>query len=581
MKKPMRIISLLLALLLLCSCGGAGEAEPSAPETPDEQTAEQPAEVSNEGEDVPSEGEPDSIQPSQMELLNSALVPQADEDAYRTTYEVFVYSFYDSDGDGIGDLGGLTEKLDYINDGDPASGDDLGCTMIWLMPVFPSPTYHKYDTTDYMDIDPQYGTLEDFDDLLAECHARGIRLILDLAINHTSSEHPWFTTAADYLRSLPQDAEPSVEECPYVDYYNFTREAANGYAQVPGTSWYYEARFWSGMPDLNLDSEAVRNEIAEITGFWLDRGVDGFRLDAVTSYYTESRLDSIAFMGWLTDTVKSQNPEAYLVAEGWADQGTYASYYESGIDSMFDFAFADGDGTIARVVKGTTSASAFGEAMESEEALYASYNPDYINAPFYTNHDMARSTGYYAWDDGSHTKLAGALNLLMTGNAFVYYGEELGMKGSGKDENKRAPMYWTEDADAEGMCVGPQDMESFEMKFPSLETQAVDPYSVYVYYRNAIRIRNSFPVIARGATAVVEEMSDKEICAFTRIKEGTDLEPVLVVINASEEAKTVPLSGDGADYTTLSAVLTVSEDQVALAGDQLTLPAFGIAVLTR
>ena len=238
MRKSMRILSLLLALLLLCSCGGAGETGPSAAETPDEQTVEQPAEASNAEETVPSAEEPDSIQPSQMELLNSALVPQADEDAYRTTYEVFVYSFYDSDGDGIGDLSGLTEKLDYINDGDPASGDDLGCTMIWLMPIFPSPTYHKYDATDYLDIDPQYGTLEDFDDLLAECHARGIRVILDLAINHTSSEHPWFTTATEYLRSLPQDAEPSVEECPYVDYYNFTREAANGYAQVTGTSWY-------------------------------------------------------------------------------------------------------------------------------------------------------------------------------------------------------------------------------------------------------------------------------------------------------------------------------------------------------
>ena len=574
MRKPTCIISLMLALLLLlCSCGGT---ESTAVETPDTQTKEQSVEETDTVEDTAFE----SVQTSQMEQLNSTLVPHADEDAYRTTYEVFVYSFYDSDGDGIGDLGGLTEKLDYINDGDPTTGDDLGCTMIWLMPIFPSPTYHKYDATDYQDIDPQYGTLEDFDNLLTQCHARGIRVILDLAVNHTSSDHPWFLEAADYLRQLPEGAEPSVEECPYVGYYNFIHEAANGYAQLPGSDWYYEARFWEGMPDLNLDNEAVRNEIAEITGFWLNRGVDGFRLDAVTSYYTESRLDSIAFLGWLTDTVKSQNPEAYLVAEAWADQGTYASYYESGIDSMFDFAFADGDGTIARVVKGTTNAIAFGEALEEEEALYASYNPDFVNAPFYTNHDMARSTGYYAWDDGSHTKLAGGLNLLMTGNAFVYYGEELGMKGSGRDENKRAPMYWSEDENALGMCTGPQDMEDFEMKFPSYETQSTDPYSVYNYYRNAIRIRNSFPVIARANTHVLEALSGKEICAFTRAADDSDLEPILILINTSEESVTVTLNGEASEYTELSAVLTVSAEEVVLDGSQLTLPSFGIAVLT-
>lgn len=562
MKHFLRAAALLLALSLLCSCGTTGGSNPDdgQPEAPDTVSEER--------------------QQTQMERLNSALVPQADEDAYRTTYEVFVYSFYDSNGDGIGDFNGLTEKLDYINDGDPSTGDDLGCTMIWLMPICPSPSYHKYDVTNYTEVDPQYGSMEDFDRLLEECHQRGIRLILDLVVNHTSSDHPWFLAAADYLRRLPTDAEPSVEDCPYVDYYNFTREAQVGYAKLPGSEWYYEARFWSGMPDLNLDSEAVKAEIADITGFWQDRGVDGFRLDAVTNYYTENRPNSVAFVGWLTDTVKAKNPDAYMVAEAWVDQSGYAPFYESGIDSMFDFQFADGDGIIARVVKGTTKAIKFGEALEAEEALYASYNPSFINAPFYTNHDMARSAGYYAWDDGSHTKLAGGLNLLMTGNAFVYYGEELGMKGSGKDENKRAPMYWSEDKNAAGMCKGPEYMDSLEMKFPSLESQSTDPYSIYIYYRNAIRIRNSFPVIARGLTDVVEEMSGADVCTFVRAKDGSELEPVLVVINTRDHAATVSLAGAGTAYPTLSAVLTVSEEEVSLDGDQLTLPPFGIAILT-
>ena len=206
------------------------------------------------------------------------------DDFCRTTYEVFVYSFCDSDGDGIGDLPGLISKLDYINDGDPAGGEDLGMTGLWLMPVFPSNTYHKYDATDFVGIDPSYGTLEDMDALIAECHERGMTVILDLAVNHTSTAHPWFQEAAGYLRSLPPGRDAVKEECPYVWYYQFAREQYEGYVPLPDSEWYYEARFWSEMPDLNLTTGAVRQELKDVIDFWLDRGVDGFRLDAVTSY---------------------------------------------------------------------------------------------------------------------------------------------------------------------------------------------------------------------------------------------------------------------------------------------------------
>src|SRR5699024_1880388 len=135
------------------------------------------------------------------------------------------------------------------------------------MPVMPSNTYHKYDTLDYQDIDPQYGTMEDFEALLDQCHNRGIRVIIDLAMNQSSSAHPWFLRAAQYLRSLPEDASPDLEECPYVEYYHFSREQRGGYVPLEGTSWYYEAQFWSEMPDLNLENEAVRREFEQIAQF--------------------------------------------------------------------------------------------------------------------------------------------------------------------------------------------------------------------------------------------------------------------------------------------------------------------------
>lgn len=499
------------------------------------------------------------------------------EDNYRTYYEVFVYSFFDGNGDGIGDLKGLIDKLDYINDGDPETVSDLGCNGIWLMPVMPSPSYHKYDVTDYYGIDPEYGTMEDFERLIEECNKRGIKVIIDLVINHSSSEHPWFKEACSYLAQLG-DGEPSVEECPYIDYYHFGKEAKSGYSQVPGSDvWYYEAQFFYGMPDLNLYSEQVRGEIEKVVEFWLARGVGGFRLDAAKEYETGADSANVEILTWFTDLVKEKKSDAYLVAEVWTDISTYAQYYDSGIDSVFDFAFADSDGIIANVAKSSTPASAYGKAVQNVQEMFGEHNADYIDAPFYTNHDMARSAGYFSGDDAqSQTKIAGALNLLMTGNAFVYYGEELGMKGSGRDENKRAPMYFADDPDRAGMCRGPIDMDSIKMKYGSLEEQEQDPYSIYHYYKKAIRIRNAFPAIMKGAVTNLEECSDDTLTAFVKVYQD---EAVYVFCNISAQSRTVPLSGVASGIKEIACGLYVEEDRAVLEDDTLTIPGYGIVIL--
>ena len=203
------------------------------------------------------------------------------DDKYRNYYEVFVDSFYDSDGDGIGDLKGVDEKLGYIK--------DLGCNGIWLMPIMPSPTYHKYDVTDYMAIDPEYGTMEDFEKLIKDAHENDINVIIDFVMNHSSSKHEWFETACEYLRGLDPADDRSIEEltaeCPYVGYYHFSREKLNDtYYEVSGTSFYYEGEFWSEMPDLNYASEDLWNEFETIIRFWTDKDVDGFRMDATMHF---------------------------------------------------------------------------------------------------------------------------------------------------------------------------------------------------------------------------------------------------------------------------------------------------------
>ncbi len=511
-----------------------------------------------------------------MRSINTTL-PQTIDDKYRTFYEVFVYSFYDSDGDGIGDLPGLTEKLDYINDGDAATDTDLGATGIWLMPIMPSPSYHKYDVTDYYDIDPQYGTLEDFKTFIAAAHERGINVIIDLVMNHTSSEHPWFKEAADYLRTLPAGAEPDLNECPYVAYYNFSREVST--CQLPGTDWYYEAPFWSGMPDLDLQNVAVRGEIEDIVDFWLELGVDGFRLDAAKEFVSGATQANTEILSWFNDMVKSKKDDAYIVAEVWTGLDTYAQYYASGIDSCFDFAFGDGDGVIPNVVKHTGStASSYGKAIETLEATLSQYNPDYIDAPFYVNHDMGRSAGHYfdaTWAMNQF-KMGQALNLMMSGASFTYYGEELGMKGSGKDENKRAAMYWSADSAAQGMCSGPSGMDSFEMKYPDEASQAADGDSILNFVIQAMRVRTAFPAIARGTTDFVEELSDDNVCVIT--KTWGD-EQVMLVFNISQEPQTVDLAGS--EFGKLSAVLVTTAEAPALTDGSLSVPVYSVAVLTK
>lgn len=521
--------------------------------------------------------------------VTAAIPLNVPDDNYRTYYEVFVYSFYDSDGDGVGDLRGLISKLDYINDGDDKTDTDLGCNGIWLMPVNPSPTYHKYDVVDYYGIDEQYGTLEDFQEFLSECDKRGIKVIMDLVLNHTSSQNPWFQEACSYLRGLG-DAEPDTSVCPYVDYYHFTKEPANAYYQVAGTDWYYEGMFWSEMPDLNLDCEALREEIAQITKYWLDMGVGGFRLDAVKEYYTGSPQQNIAFLSWLTDTVKGQREDAYLVGEAWVGMDDYAQYYASGMDSLFDFAFADSEGIIAKVMKGG-SATKYGEAVTSLDSLYGSYNESYIDAPFYTNHDMGRSAGYYFGENAEcQTKMAGAMNLFMSGSAFIYYGEELGMKGAGKDENKRAPMYWSKKADAEGMCRGPADMDAFEMQYDSLKEQKKDKNSIYNYYKKAIKIRNQNPEIARGTAEYVylsdgPELSDDlkdTVCAIRKTYEGSE---ILLVFVTGESTETVNLSGitlngrNIGEETEVRAMLTSGKEEIQFKDGVAVMPGYSILVL--
>jgi len=546
---------LLLSILLLIGCAPQGE-------TSDPVTA---PDSSGAAVDM----RPEKAVQTEAALAEIKALGESPDDNYRTWYEIFVYSFCDSNGDGIGDLPGVISKLDYLQ--------ELGITGIWLMPVNPSQSYHKYDVADYYAIDPAYGTLEDMDELLRQCEQRGIKVIMDLVLNHTANNHEWFLTAVEYLKKLPTGAEPDLEECPYVGYYYFNREGAGAYHAVAGTDWYYEGMFSPDMPDLNLSNELVRQEIDAIMAFWLGRGVHGFRLDAVKEFHSGNPKANVEVLSWLQETASAYREDVYLVGEAWESAGELPTYYESGMTSFFNFPFGNSNGKIVTVLRGAGNASTVSgylNALVKAQTAYSEKNPDYIDAPFLSNHDVGRIAGFMNRDP-MKTKLAGAMNVLMGGSCFIYYGEEIGMIGSANDPSKRAPMYWNV-ARNNGTTNPPPECELPE-KYPfgSLEEQQTDDASVYNYYRQAIAIRNAMPVIARGTVAVEEALNQNCISA-QRKTWGED--SCIILMNISSDGAEVDLSA----YSgwVLAAALSADGNPVEQRGTALHMPAFGVAVLT-
>ena len=473
-----------------------------------------------------------------------AVEPQ-DADLVDNWYEIFVASYADGDGDRVGDFKGLTQKLDYIH--------DMGFRGIWLMPIHPSPTYHKYDVTDYYAIAPEYGTMEDFEAFLARAHELGIKVILDLVVNHSSNEHPWFQSAK---------SDPAS---PYREYYRFSSEQKAGYNQLPDGTW-FESRFVSTMPDLNLDSPVVLQEIESIMRFWLDKGVDGFRLDAVTSYYTGSKSQNIAFLSWLTNTAKEIRPDAIIIGECWEDLYTIKDYYTSGADSFFLFPAAQSGGYIAKILSNDVEKK--GVSFGNVVALIERELGDEWVTPFLGNHDTNRIANVVGYYNPTNVKMAAGLLALMRGSIFVYYGDEIGMVGTGNDPNKRIGMFWDKKMN---ICRHPVGTTVAEYPFPSAEKQQADELSILAYYQDAMQLRLSHPEIARGTSTVLESPDDN-VAMVVREYDGQRLLMILNM-NIDDYTLTVP---DG--FTAISGELEVWGN-AALENGQLTIPAYGIVLM--
>ncbi|MCH5152818.1 MAG: hypothetical protein J1F68_02510 [Clostridiales bacterium] len=426
----------------------------------------------------------------------SKLNPDPIDDNNRVFYQIFVGSFSDSDGDGIGDIRGIINRMNYINDGDYTDGRSLGVQGIWLSPIFTSPSYHKYDAIDYYEVDSQFGTLDDLKELLDICHKRNVKVILDLAINHSSNQNQWFK---DFCSARNSNNTSS----PYYDFYTCydrndpEKPAKNTLSAVPGSSkWVYECNFSGDMPELNYDNPAVRAEMLNVAKYWLDIGVDGFRFDAVKYIYYNDNASSVDFWKWYMSELKKIKPDIYTVGECWDDDSVVLQYYEA--LSCFNFTVGGANGRILDAIR-SDNINAYTNYVANFLSSMKEQNSDGMFMPFLANHDMDRAAGYLLTSNGS-AYIAANMYILCAGSPVIYYGEEIGMKGSrggdNTDANRRLAMLWG-DKDTVQDPIG-STYDSSKQTNGTVKQQLHKDNSLLEHYIKLIALRNKYPEIARG-----------------------------------------------------------------------------------
>ena len=486
------------------------------------------------------------------------------KDQARVFYEIFVGSFSDSDADGIGDLRGIINRMDYLNDGDPNSGRSLGVEGIWLTPIFKSPTYHKYGVTDYYTIDPKFGTMDDLKDLIAICHERNVKLILDLTINHSGNLCEWFSNFVLAHRQGDTESE----------FYNFyswcgpnrSGETGHRYHQIAGCEDSYECNFAESMPEFNMDDEAARQALLDVARYYLSMGIDGFRFDAAKYVYFGDNRRSAEFMKWYMDELRSEYPDMYAVSEVWDSDGVTDLYYPA---NCFNFTVSQAGGLIASTAK-SGPVGTYTSYVERYIQRVRSLNPDALYVPFIANHDTDRAAGYLTVASGQ-MKMAANLYILGNGSPFIYYGEELGMRGSRgastTDANRRLAMVW-HDGDTVKNPVGSDYDKQVEQ---GVAEQIRDEGSLYTYYKKLIMIRHANPEIARGEYKAYA-VPDSKIGGFFATYEGST---VLVLHNTTLSTAAVDLSGLG--VSELRAV--IGADGASISGTTLSIGAQTSVVL--
>ncbi len=499
-------------------------------------------------------------------LLQSVGTAVPNQTNDRVFYQVFVGSFSDSNGDGIGDLRGLIERFDYLNDGDPTSGKSLGIEGIWLNPIFLSPSYHKYDTMDYYAIDHRFGTEADLRELIALCHERDVKIILDLVINHTSIHHFWF----DQFCNAHKNNDTSN---PYYDFYTYADAPVGGrtFQQISGAKDYYECNFSGDMPELNFDNDAVRKEMVTLAKTYLDMGVDGFRFDAAKYIYYGEEGRNASFWDWYMGELRAIKPDIYSVAEVWDADTATLPYFSS--TNCFNFTMSQQGGHIAKAAKGG-KVSTLTYYMEQYLTRIKEKNPNAMPVTFITNHDMDRAAGFLQPGFG-HAQMAANLSILLPGSSFIYYGEEIGMLGSrggaSTDANRRLAMLWGDEdtvKDPTGANYKGEQVNG------TVADQLGEAESLYNHYKKVIAIRKANPEIASGTFMPLDVPDSKAGGFLSTLNDST----VAVFHNTTTEPVQIDLS-KFADFPCKALTAFVGLGEATIEGNILTIAGQTTAIL--
>lgn len=494
--------------------------------------------------------------PMEFEKNDDYVYENIPNDNRSAGYEIFVRSYYDSDGDGVGDLNGVKAKIPYLA--------DLGIKTVWLMPIFPSSTYHGYDVTNYYEVNSQYGTLDDFDALVAEANKYNMDIMLDMVFNHCSKRHQWFKDAKQDFDN--NNTSPDSKK----DWFNFNSDGS------------YECGFGSDMPDFNLDCEAVRNELEKITEFWINHGCKGFRLDAVLYYYRDNVSKNAQFLNWLRDTAHKYDPNFYFVGECWTTDASLNSYFASECDSFFRFSTAmGGDYCFVNYMKGRGSAKTLLNVIEKNEKYAKSRNPNSYSSYFLSNHDQDRVGHNF---NEMQNKCAASFYMLLPGTPYMYYGEEIGLLGKRitspddySDARRRLPMIWSKD-NKTGQCKFPEanrpDLNHNAQVELGADDRLQEKFSVLKHYKKVLNIRNKYNVFKHGTFENLYSslnVTENYIYAF-KVSLGDDY--VIVVHNAG--TKNIKVTAPG---TEIIEQINTSHRIPTLNGEELTLGAYSTVLM--
>ncbi len=518
-------------------------------------------------------------------------------------YEVYPRSFADSNNDGVGDLNGITSKLDYLK--------KLGVDAIWISPCFPSPQKDfGYDVSDYENIDPMYGTLADFDRLAREAKKRGIHIILDFVVNHTSDQHKWFLDSKSSRTAERRDwyiwrDGKGPDQPPNNWVSDFGGPA---WTFDPATNQYYYHFFEAAQPDLNWRNPAVKDAMFDVERWWLKRGTSGFRLDAVDTLFEDPDLHDNPIerpgKNALGDPIEENKyndnlPEVHdvlrglrkiadeydgvLIGETWTDDIVALNrYYGDGNNELqlpMDFLFA----TVNKL-----SPAEFRKQIAAVDA--ASGWPTFV----ISNHDIVRS--YDRYGDGVHNdqiaKVMAGLYLTLRGTPILYYGEEIGMtttpptrKEDVKDplgitgwpeekgrDGERTPMQWNENENAGFSKATPWLPVPPSYKTHNVADESKDPDSVLSFYKKVLKLRHTNPALLDGSYVPVNE-NDQNVLAYLRVYED---KAVLVALNMSATEQTVNFDLSKKGFS--GAKSLVATEKSAAKGETVTLGPFGVFI---